>query len=416
MYNDRYRQLTINESDRRISNDGKFRFPLPADVVSICFIADKIERPAVMWAQGLDFAVEFWGGSPWLAISHDPFLTDGLEISSTLGVDNEIADRSVALWMVAAARNIYPLAEQWGTVFDVSPTTEDQRAHLLQLFKTMALGPTSIRLMIGAGRAFGHPVCEKDEETVVSVITDRRGIAVITDQSVYRFPTAASILVAAGDSLLLGQPISSAVKWYDLATGAYPDVPALAVSKTDLGAAYIGGLIFPNEYRDVLVTSQADRTKIQVELDGTQADQQTFWDEVHTRGVAGGNTLANFLDNRPNPVGEPTASNLPATLNPYQLLLSQALSHHTILCVLDYSQTLANEGSQFLANWHKLMPSHQTIHAYSLLAGTTGSLIDLFSNPSTPGMGMVMPGAIGYYGIGTSGSAGGEPIIDQGAF
>ena len=138
MYNDRYRQLTINESDRRISNDGKFRFPLPADVVSICFIADKIERPAVMWAQGLDFAVEFWGGSPWLAISHDPFLTDGLEISSTLGVDNEIADRSVALWMVAAARNIYPLAEQWGTVFDVSPTTEDQRAHLLQLFKTMA--------------------------------------------------------------------------------------------------------------------------------------------------------------------------------------------------------------------------------------------------------------------------------------
>jgi hypothetical protein len=416
IYNDRYKLLRLKASDSRSGTDGKFRFPMPTDIEAVNFLTDKIERPTIFWAQGVDFGIENWGDKPWLVLNYDPFSTAGVEITSTLNESNEVSDRFVSLWMVAPTRKIYPLTEQWGAVFDVAPITEDQRSHLLQLFKTMALGPTFIRLMIGAGRAFGHPVCEVDQEVVTSVISDCRGTAVITDKSVYRFPAAALITTDIGDVLRLGQTISSAILWYDLSSGFAPELAGLAISKTELGSAYMGGLIFPNEERDVLVTSQADKTKIQVPLDGSVEDQQTFWDEVHTRGVAGGNTLANFLDTRPNPIGEPEASNLPATLNPYKLLVSQSLCYHTTLCVLDYSQSLSNEGAQFLANWRRLMPSHQDIHAYSMMVSVTGGRLSTFSNFDSPSMGLVMLGSTGYYGIGTFSSAGGEPVIDQGAF
>lgn len=410
VYRERFRKVSVYLSEARIGFDLKMRVKLPAGITSAKFVMDKLEHPLVLWVEGIDFSSEQWGDDYWLVFSTNPFLSD-FEVNTTLADDNTVANQSVELWLAYPATATYPLAEQWGEVFGLQPTTEDQKACLLQLFKSMATGPSSIRLMIGTGRAYGHPVCEKDQEIVAYVITDRRGKAVITDQSVYRFPLEAEILVEANDVLSLGQPISSAIQWYDLTSGVGPDIDGLAISAAELGSEYQSDLIFPNEDKEMLVTSQADKTKVQVELGGNLEDQQTFWDEVHTRGVAGGRTLANFLDTRPNPVGEPTSSDLPTTMNPYELLVSQALCYHTVLGVLDYSQGLLNSGSLFLARWQKLMPSHQAIHVLSILAGDTGSFMNIFSNPSDPQMGLVMSGDVGYYGIGPYSSAAGEPEI-----
>lgn len=412
VYQERYRRLTVQLSTTRMGTDNKLRVKLPDGITSAMFVADKVEYPLTFWANGVDFSEELWGDDYWLILNNNPFKS-GFEISYTLDADNTVSDQSVDLWLYAPSRPIYPLSDQWGAVFGVQTLTEDQKSYLLQLFKSMATGPSSLRLMIGAGRAFGHPVCENDQEVVKFIITDRRGKAVITDQAVYRYPSEADITVQVEDVLSIGQPISSAVQWYDLSSGEGPDIAGLAVSQTDLGQEYTGNLIFQNAELDLLVTSQADRTKVQVELGGSLEDQQTFWDEVHTRGIAGGRTLANYLDRRPNPVGEPTAADLPTTLNPYDLLVNEALRYHTVLGVLDYSQGLLNEGATFLANWRRLMPSHQNLHIFSVMAGETGSYLGIFSNPSSPPMGMAMVGLVGYYGLGSHGDAGGEPTITQ---
>jgi hypothetical protein len=307
------RLAKLSQADKVRWFDNTIRFPMPADVTSAQFIGSSASLREALFFRGIDFEIVQQSDSFWLSFAQDPFLDSRFTVESELAEDNTISNSVIRLWLAEAGSGIYPLEQNWAAAFGMQARSEADRAFLQQLFLGLGSGPAASFMQIGAGRAFGHPVCEIDGETVEDVAHDRRGWLVVTDQSAYRYPEEAEIIVATGDALRLGQPLSSAVRWYDLARGAVPDLPGLAVSSHDLGAGYHGGLVFPNERKELLVTSQADRTKVSVELGGSEEDQTLFWDEVHTRGVAGGVTLANYLDVRPNPVGEPTAYNLPTT-------------------------------------------------------------------------------------------------------
>lgn len=394
--------------------DGTWRTKLPEGVTSASFLGSLPSLREALSVRGVGFEIVQQGSDYWLSFESDPFVGGDFEIANVIDDANEVVDERIEVWLAEVGSGIYPLEANWGAVFGIASRTESARSLLLNLLKGFGSGPSSQLLQIGAGRAFGHPVCEVDQEVVELVSRDRRGWFVVTTSSVYRFPEEAEIDVETGDVLRLGQPISTAVRWYDLSRGIVPDLPGLAVGRRDLGSNYSGGLVFPNELKELLVTSQADRTKVSVELGGSETDQTTFWDEVHTRGVAGGVTLANHLDIRPNPVGEPAASNLPPELNPYTFLVSEALRYHTVIVELDYTQRLNYEGAVFLSRWRDAIPSHQTIHSHAHM-GVEDSIVSFIEEPDSGlGMGLVMSVEGGYYGLGTSTADGGNPVITEG--
>lgn len=407
------RLLKLNQADKVQWFDGTFRFPMPTDVTSARFIGSSASLREALFFRGIDFEIVQQGESFWLSFVKDPFLDDRFTVESELAADNTVSGTAIRLWLAEAGSGIRPLEQNWSLAFGMTARSETDRSFLSQLFLGLGSGPAAAFMQIGAGRAFGHPVCEIDGETVEDVTRDRRGVLVVTDQSAYRYPDEAEIIVSVGDTLRLGQPISSAVRWYDLARGAVPDLPGLAVGSRDLGVGYHGGLIFPNERKELLVTSQADRTKVSVELGGSEEDQTLFWDEVHTRGVAGGTTLANYLDVRPNPVGEPTAFNLPTELNPYEFFVSEVLRYHTTIVDLDYSQNLSCQGAVFLSRWKEALPAHQAIHSFSRMSVEDHTVDVIVELGEEPMMGLAMSVEGGYYALGTQTSAGGSPVIAQ---
>lgn len=403
-------RMVFNYSESRLKDNGSRCVALPGGITSVRFLKDKFINETYAITRGVDFEIEEWDGKTWLVFTGDPFLGSRFEINSTLNEANEISDQELVAWAVSASIDLWPLERQWAVWLKMKLRDESSAVAVQEAVKSFATGPAFAHLAIGAGRAYGHPVCEKDGEEVELITTDFRGKLVVTDQSAYRFPADATIIVGEGDVLNYCQPISSGVLWYDPSLGEFPDLPGWAIDKNELGANYTGPLLFPNEEKDVTVTSVADRTKIQVGLGGAEQDQETFWAEAHTRGIAGGTTLANYYDTRPNPVGEPEASALPTTLNPYQLLANEAFRYGAIICVLDYGQSLNPAGASFLSAWKKAMPSHQAIKSFVMFSGDVGVAAS-YTSGGDPYIGFGFSGSVGYYGIGPYSSAGGNPSI-----
>jgi hypothetical protein len=405
-------RLAAKESESTRDSSNRRRVLLPDGITGAAFVTDKPLAETVILTEGVNFDSVEWSGDNWLVFTSDPFTNGDFETSSILDADNEVADTEVVLWLRMVETDVLPAESQWGTQFRMTIRTEADRKAVSQLTTAFSTGPSFSAMVIGAGRAFGHPVCEKHGEVVEDIAVTRRGQLVVTDQSAYLFPDEAEIIVSIGDTLSLCQPISSAVTFYDTTRNVVPDLPGWAVSNKELGSNYEGSLVFVNEERDVIVTSTADRTKINVELGGSLADQETFWSEVHTRGMAGERTLANYLDTRPNPVGEPTSADLPATLNTYNLLFSESFIYAAAIAVLDFSQNLAYNGAAFMAAWRKALPSHQTIMSYCLMSASSYMYSAAIGGEPSAGMVMLVEG--GYYGIGPYSSAGGQPVIAQG--
>ncbi len=110
------------------------------------------------------------------------------------------------------------------------------------------------------------------------------------------------------------------------------DIQALTIGTGVLAWGFWGDLTFENKQVPVIVESDtAGRTKVSWALGGFPFDVENFWDEVHAAGVQKGQTLANLLDTRENPVGQPTAGMLPTTINPFQFLTNNLLRNNAYL-------------------------------------------------------------------------------------
>jgi len=147
-----------------------------------------------------------------------------------------------------------------------------------------------------------------------------------------------------------------------------------------LKGPYFGAISLPN--RDVAVTVTQDtagRTVVEFEVGGYPGDIDSFWDAVHAYGCRQGYTLANYLDTRPNAYGEPGAADLPATVNPMNLLL-RYLSGYNMLVVkvrrgLEGSAALVNDvdsGARMLDVLRRItLPGTMLLLAQEIVVGET---------------------------------------------
>lgn len=171
-------------------------------------------------------------------------------------------------------------------------------------------------------------------EVVELVQTDRNHLVIVTDRAVHLRHKAAVPLVAAGDVLGALGDLADDFRWSAGRTPpdwlGYLDVPPEL-----LEVATDGALRFRDEEVAWAVsTDVTGATEMRFDLDAPDADQEAFWAEVQRRGLAGGTTLARYLDRRSTgavlTVTQPAAAQLPATVNPLEFLLANLLSGRAV--------------------------------------------------------------------------------------
>lgn len=109
----------------------------------------------------------------------------------------------------------------------------------------------------------------------------------------------------------------------------------VTLAQQQLVGAYFGDLMFPNREVPLVVTSDAQgRTVARFEVAGYPADVEQYWEDLHASGIQKGRTLAQLLDQRAQQIGEPSAADLPATVNPMVLVMRHLLSYNTVIVKL----------------------------------------------------------------------------------
>lgn len=404
------KKLVLKVSERQKTTTGYFWFELP-EVIYFDSLSVSMFETGVVLFRGIDFQLEPWGEGLRILFSLDILATNESELFVELDENNVEVDRFLELRIIEPKIADSPIAKNWGWLLNYpTVTNEDQRKALFSLKDCLTHGCNLENMTIGLGRAFGNPVCEVHNEVVKYLLVYPTEQLVITDQSVYHYPTTVTINVAVGDKLKKCQQISSAIKWYNINKPGDVDLPSLAISQSELGPDYHSDIIFPNQLLPTTVSTQANYTKLTVPLYGDALSVETYWNDVHTRGIAAGMTLAQSLDSRANPTTEPEAMHLPTDMNPMvELLLENLFRFNVILLSVDTNQVNSVSGFEFLNALQKLIPGHQmlkTIVKHEVLGGTYPGPVG-----GVPEFGVVFQGDDGYYGLGVGTSFGGNPTI-----
>jgi len=165
------------------------------------------------------------------------------------------------------------------------------------------------------------------------------------------------------------------------------EITALALDGDYLSACFYGDLVFENRQvpLEVITDHPLGYTYLKFKLGGFPADAERFFDEIHARGVAAAEaapqpcvdgrrrgTLAQLLDKRVNPFAEPTAENLPRTINPLQFLVENVLRNNVFVVRILVSTLGQNSlGLYNVRHLRRLLPPQTgMIVVFELSAGT----------------------------------------------
>jgi len=201
----------------------------------------------------------------------------------------------------------------------VEPNTESTYESLINAIVTSCDSPASV-----------------GGETVTDVWADADGTyRVITDKSAYLLPSSDTPSVAVGAALKKGQPIGSA--WILTKLGpALPDLSYLTVPADYHQGVTSGGVTWYNGTRNLVVDTVSSRTRVRWPLGASGGDFTAFWTESHTTGIAGSvKSLAQAMDVRANPVGDPDATSLPTTVNPLQFVCQELFQGNAYLLIVN---------------------------------------------------------------------------------
>lgn len=297
--------------------DPSWQFPTPSTLLGAAFAQDNPVEPAVCLTSGVHFVLDPTNSRIILASNpfQDPRFTP---VTDSTGI------RHITLHLYAAQWDWQYMQTLYGSVINL-PGQASQRYNDFTnaVLDALVMGSSEQTLTRAISAMTDIPLALASE-TVQFVTSDSVSQLVITDQNVYRVGSGANIIVTVGQLLTAGQQLTDGVTFYKMNDG----VPATGLSQLTLTnellpASIQGPLTFQNQQLPLTVTVDTGGfVKVTFPLLGQNSDITTFFNLLHATGVASGKTLANYLDLRTNPVGQPTALNLPTTVNPMQLLLN----------------------------------------------------------------------------------------------
>lgn len=308
----------------------RYEVPLPEGLRNCPLLFNRQSDPSVTLVQGLDF----WKDVPRevLSFRENPFNNLAIPVHDVFE-GNDVVDRSISLWAFRAQFDRHQIHRHFGYALSRHRESSPEYRELVNaVFDSLLHGPSQYSLRQALGALAGVPVSRYDQDEVVGVTTDRRHQLVLTTQDAYPLPLDATLVVEAGDVLAQGDPLCDAFEVTEFTRGEVPaSLTSLALGSGYLAIGLTSDLIFENREVPLEVTTEEDYTRVSFALGGNAEDVQAFWDEVHRRGVAAGQTLAHLLDQRSNQEGEPSAANLPATVNPLHFLAANILRNHVFV-------------------------------------------------------------------------------------
>lgn len=309
--------------DQLISTD-LFQWDIPADLKAAKTILNRITEATANLTDGIDFQIQ----DGVISFVEDPFASDKW-VTREIFENNQLADRQIGMWVYGGEFDWRSVYIQFGYAIGLALQSSESYKLLTNAIYDCLVEGTSIRAFQQFFTAITDiPVVEQDGEIVETIFTQStEANFVLTDKNVYRLHKDSEITVSVGDVLASGQTLSDGLEFIEFNDGTgYENLSYLSVGYGMLDTGYLDNLVFENKIVPVQLTYDVNgKARIEFEIGGFALDVERFWNAIHEKGIAEGETLANLLDTRENPFGEPTALALPSQINPLQFLVANVL-------------------------------------------------------------------------------------------
>jgi len=201
------------------------------------------------------------------------------------------------------------------------------------LWDGYVFGPSSEAFSAAASAMLGIPIVLEAAEVIEDIVADTTRLLITTDKHAYVFSANANPIVSIGATVRGGEQLVDALRVIDLSSGErdYGGVPALSFGADFLSGGYFSTLTFENKQVTVeyLGVDEDDKAVVVFEVGGFPGDIDSFWEAAQTLGKeTGKQTLAELLDTRANPVGQPLPAYLPTTINPLEFVIENILKNN----------------------------------------------------------------------------------------
>jgi len=323
---DDWYKLVLCQDDTEADNV----FPLPKDVLDIPALTDAILFPNTVLTRDIDYTVDPVAHKITFAVN--PFNNPNLNPQS----------RQLTLWGMKVQRDRQYVFNHIGSVAGISGPSTQTYKNLANAYLDAISSATAWIDVINLISAMADiAVTRVNGEVVEEIFTDTSNLVIVTDQNVYKFVPTATAAVAIGDELMAGDPLTTGIVIHQPNRGEIPTwLTSLSIPANFFLDNLTGPLVWNNANTPLIVTENVSGfTKVEWALGGAPADITQFFNDLHARGVANGNTLANYMDMRPQPQPtQPSALALPKTINPLQFLMQNVLRANTLIVKLDVTQ------------------------------------------------------------------------------
>jgi hypothetical protein len=338
---------------------GGVTYPVPAGLAEAPVACCGISVSVSVLVQDLDYSLNATG----IEFATDPFTQPKFPQQAVYDQSGNQTDLEIVLWLFRAGIDVGLLYRQFGYVLGLSfPSSVGYKRAVNVGWDALTAGSARKDLDAALVTITDAPLAVGNE-IVLQTISDFSSLLVITDLNVYRYAQSAVPLVVSGQAVSAGQPLTDVFRVYDLGTGQVPPVASIMLGPGFLDPSVQGPLTFQNTPVPLQVSTAADgHTVAQFSVDGTAADVTQFWARMDAKGLASGNTLARLLDTRTNKQGEPSAANLPTSINPAQFLVQNVLRYNALLVTVRSSALGPNAmGLENLSFLRKVVPPHTAL-------------------------------------------------------
>ena len=346
--------------------------PLPSPLVDIPFsMQNLVVYPSRTFTNGIDFEIDKVRGI--VRFRSDPFSDPLIAKRSIFDSNGAQIDEEIAVWCYKGKFDLNYVYTYFGYVLGLKLQSSEAYKDLLNaIWDSYVIGLTLESLQKLMAAVSGSPIVIDPAETLEIVQQETDSWLVVTSSHVYRFPLAATPVVSLteGETILhAGDSLSDAVKIVELGGSApdYSQLPSIALSNRLISGNYMAELTFRNEVDNLQVSTDADgKTNAKFPVYGYPGDVEEFWASAHANGKLPGNkTLAELLDGRATPFGEPGPLALPATINPLQFVLSNFFKNNLFLIEVNLSSFDVNSpGVSLLQSLRQVMPPSMSYVVY----------------------------------------------------
>mgnify|MGYP003638348851 CR=1 FL=1 len=331
-----------------------FAFPKPEELKDCDLIFNGITSSAVSYIYGQDFIID----RDAIVFKTNPFVNDQVQIDE-IYTGTAVTDRRAVLWVYKAKLERNYITEHYGHTLGYNlPSSEPYKKLVNSAYDAIVGGTTKQDIDLALSALTGVEVARHPQESVIYILRDARGLVIVTSIDVYRFHKSASAVVAVGDIVGAGDYLTDSVVIQELNGAEIPSfLTQLNFGPGVLSPGLEGELTFQNSSTPLNVTTKDSKAYVTFDVGGFPGDVDLFFAELHAKGLAEGKTFAQYIDTRGSfQNSEPTASTLPATINPLQFLVDNLLRFNMFVIKIQTHSIETDLGLSRTRIFRKLLP------------------------------------------------------------